>query len=421
MVRDAPVMTVPTRIFGCASPATTHEDSSSAECEAIRPFVTECAGRLPIAGWSSTTRTLRVLSQLAAWAVSEGIALDPESILDPDTVERFVTQGLRERHLASHLSIGLEANRPFTDEEGTLGTPSGSTGSPASRTSPTRRRRWRPCRRLLGARAQLQKPVRPGLSWRSAQVPVWMVAGSLGSKPKTSALTGQSYWFSVGEPAARAVPVLAKWESEIVELASDRRGRVFGRRAFNVPQPSQCTGVRSRDPTGSPTALGRPASVDLAALASRGGHTVARTGGCGGPPRRHGAFGPSPRRSGYGRARYEEHAARRSGLMRPPLDTSGGRPTSGADLNLARQLIVRSRDPRGPQSLRRFGGGTTPLSEPARLPGRLSAQRSQPPPSGPSCRGGPSPERPHRRAAASSGDLPTGTRLSPIPGWSACS
>jgi hypothetical protein len=29
--------------------------------------------------------------------------------------------------------------------------------------------------------------------------------------------------------------------------------------------------------------------------------------------------------------------------MRPPLDTSGGRPTSGADLNLARQLIGRSR------------------------------------------------------------------------------
>ena len=28
--------------------------------------------------------------------------------------------------------------------------------------------------------------------------------------------------------------------------------------------------------------------------------------------------------------------------MRPPLDTSGGRPTSGAELNLARQLIERS-------------------------------------------------------------------------------
>ena len=35
---------------------------------AIQPFVLSCASELPLAGWASATRTLRVLVQVALWA-----------------------------------------------------------------------------------------------------------------------------------------------------------------------------------------------------------------------------------------------------------------------------------------------------------------------------------------------------------------
>ena len=49
-----------------------------------------CASELPLEGWASATRTLRVLAQIGLWAVGEGIGLDREVVFDPDTVERFV-------------------------------------------------------------------------------------------------------------------------------------------------------------------------------------------------------------------------------------------------------------------------------------------------------------------------------------------
>ena len=44
---------------------------------AVRPFVLECVRQLPDKGWKVAIRTLRVLAQLTAWAVGEGMALDP--------------------------------------------------------------------------------------------------------------------------------------------------------------------------------------------------------------------------------------------------------------------------------------------------------------------------------------------------------
>ena len=64
------------------------------EWRAVRPFVLECAGRTDLTGWASTTRILRVLAPLSAWAMEERMTLDPELVFDPDTVERFVTDGL---------------------------------------------------------------------------------------------------------------------------------------------------------------------------------------------------------------------------------------------------------------------------------------------------------------------------------------
>jgi hypothetical protein len=57
-----------------------------------RPFVVESATGLGLAGGAGAMRVVRVLARLAAWAVGEGLALDPDVVLDPDTVERFIAE-----------------------------------------------------------------------------------------------------------------------------------------------------------------------------------------------------------------------------------------------------------------------------------------------------------------------------------------
>lgn len=61
----------------------------------VRGFVRECVRRLAYDTESSSAwRVVRVLARIAAWAVEEGLSLDPEVVLDPDSVERFTSIGL---------------------------------------------------------------------------------------------------------------------------------------------------------------------------------------------------------------------------------------------------------------------------------------------------------------------------------------
>lgn len=62
---------------------------------AIRPFVIECVEALGLEAGPSTLRTLRVLSLLAAWSVAEGLPLDVEAVLDPDTASASATLGVQ--------------------------------------------------------------------------------------------------------------------------------------------------------------------------------------------------------------------------------------------------------------------------------------------------------------------------------------
>lgn len=61
----------------------------------VRRFVWQCVQRL---GWDSDSsaawRALRELARISSWAVGEGLPLDVEVVLDPDTVERFIAVGL---------------------------------------------------------------------------------------------------------------------------------------------------------------------------------------------------------------------------------------------------------------------------------------------------------------------------------------
>src|ERR1700733_5494617 len=60
---------------------------SRSEWSDVRPFVFECAGRVVLTDGPTAMRTVRVLACLTAWAIRDGLPLDAEVVLDPDTVE----------------------------------------------------------------------------------------------------------------------------------------------------------------------------------------------------------------------------------------------------------------------------------------------------------------------------------------------
>jgi hypothetical protein len=60
----------------------------------LRDFVVPALLALVPAGVPIAGRYARALARISWWCVGEGIALDWELVLDPDTVERFVTVGL---------------------------------------------------------------------------------------------------------------------------------------------------------------------------------------------------------------------------------------------------------------------------------------------------------------------------------------
>ena len=62
--------------------------------DAVRPFVKVCADRLDLDDGAGALRVVRVLSRLSLWCLDQVLPLDPEVVLDPDTVERFVFDAL---------------------------------------------------------------------------------------------------------------------------------------------------------------------------------------------------------------------------------------------------------------------------------------------------------------------------------------
>ena len=61
---------------------------------AVRPAVLGWAEQLHVDAGAGAVRVARVLARLAVWALGEGLPLDAEVVLDPDTVERFVAVGI---------------------------------------------------------------------------------------------------------------------------------------------------------------------------------------------------------------------------------------------------------------------------------------------------------------------------------------
>ena len=59
----------------------------------VRDLVVDQVLRLNV-GLQTMRRCIRVLAYLASWCADQHVALDLEHVLDPDTVERYCTEGL---------------------------------------------------------------------------------------------------------------------------------------------------------------------------------------------------------------------------------------------------------------------------------------------------------------------------------------
>ena len=186
---------------------------------AVQPFVLDCAERIPLSGWASTVRILGTLARLAAWAQGEGLSLDLETILDPDTVERFVELGLSDDHSRATYRSVLRRIGPLL----------------------TVRAPWEP-RPASVARRQVAAPYLPfeveqlridalkqptEARRRSSRA---FLALGLGAGLDGRWVTrvrgcdvsprGDVVVVTVGEPSARTVPVLRMWEDDVLELAA---------------------------------------------------------------------------------------------------------------------------------------------------------------------------------------------------------
>jgi hypothetical protein len=186
----------------------------------LRPFVVPALLAARPGGRSSMEQYARVLTLISRWCHEQGIALDPDVVLDPDTVERCFSEGMRDipsrgtyrtvlRRLGPKLATKAPwqprpepmARRkvalPYTAREIIL------IEEDAHRQSTTTKRRAALALLALGAGA--------GLDGRWAT----RVRGNdIGVSDGCIAVT-------VGDPRARAVPVLDSYEDLLAELARD--------------------------------------------------------------------------------------------------------------------------------------------------------------------------------------------------------
>jgi hypothetical protein len=185
----------------------------------VQPFVLACATRLGLTHSAGALRVVRVVTRLAAWSLEQSLPLDVEVVLDPDTVERFVSSSaLDDPSRATYRSVLRRVGPLLT------------TKSP-----------WEPCPVAI-ARRQVAPPYsdrelamlrQDALAQssrgrrRAAQALLALGAGAgldgrwiARVQAGDVAPLGSAVVVTVGEPAPRRVAVLAWWESEVLELAA---------------------------------------------------------------------------------------------------------------------------------------------------------------------------------------------------------
>ncbi|MGH2706337.1 MAG: hypothetical protein ACRDJ4_15000 [Actinomycetota bacterium] len=185
----------------------------------LRDFVVPAVIDLQPMGLSAAATTVRVLTQIAAWCLSQGMRLNWETILDPDTVERFISVGIRHDRSRGTYRARLRHLGPLL----------------------TKKAPWEPRPEAVNRRqvsapystAELEQLWDDALHQstparlRAGQALIALGAGAgLDGRWSTRVLAedvicrGPVVLVRVGGPAARRVPVLARWEHVVVKLAA---------------------------------------------------------------------------------------------------------------------------------------------------------------------------------------------------------
>jgi hypothetical protein len=185
----------------------------------VRPFVFRCIDRLALDDGPAARRVVRALALLSAWAVGEGLALDVEAVLDPDTVERFVAVGLAEDPSRATYRAVLRRTGPKL----TMTAP-----WEAKPSAVARRQVAAPYTAREIAALQADALVQPTAGRTRAARALLALGAGAGLDGRWVARVeaddvisdGGLVVVRVGEPSARAVPVLAGWEDEVLDLVS---------------------------------------------------------------------------------------------------------------------------------------------------------------------------------------------------------
>jgi hypothetical protein len=202
------------------------DEVNPARLPELRRFVWDCVCRL---GWegdsASAWRVLRELARISSWAVGDGVPLDAEVVFDPATVERFIAVGLagdpsRATYRAVLRRVGpqLTSRAPWQPRPATVARR--QVAPPYTQVEFEQLKadamKQSTASRLRAARALLALGAGAGLDGR------WVARVGSGDVLRV----GGAVLVSVGEPAARRVPVLGEWEDEVLDLAATA-GREF--------------------------------------------------------------------------------------------------------------------------------------------------------------------------------------------------
>jgi hypothetical protein len=184
----------------------------------LRDFVIPAVVGLKPMGVSAAATAVRVLTQISGWCLSQGMPLDWEVVLDPDTVERFVTVGIRHarsrgtyRARLRHLGPLLTKKAPWEPRAEVVNRR--RVAAPYSLTEldvlwADAEHQATPAR-LRAGRALIALGAGAGLDGR------WSTRVAASDVIRRDGIV----FVRVGEPAARVVPVLARWEAVVLELA----------------------------------------------------------------------------------------------------------------------------------------------------------------------------------------------------------
>ena len=188
--------------------------------EKLRPFVIPNLHAAAPVGLAAMERFARVLTLIGAWCLKEGIPLDIEVVLDPDTVERFCSKGLkktasRPSYRATLRKLGRELTTTAPWEPRPEPMPARLPAPPYSEAELAALRGDATGQSTSGRRRKAQAlivlGVGAGLDGRWAR----KVRGT------DVVRIGWGVGVKVGAPSPRVAPVLAAYEEEIVRLAEE--------------------------------------------------------------------------------------------------------------------------------------------------------------------------------------------------------